>query len=459
MKKLFVIILTLLLSGCFLMGPDYKKPDADIPEEWVSQINEVEKQDTNLPYLAWWEKYNNPTLNQLIIEALKANNSIQISIANLEAAHGQLDEVELGWLPSFSFQAGFSQMPFLGNPGTFLAVFPTYIINLFTQYKKQQYAELNVELAEFAVNAVKLDIISEVTRSYFIYLAQEKLYQEISDLEQTMSELLNLTRTQLDIGLDSKLSTTPLKVQLNSIRAQKKVFKHNIVASANALQFLLNKNPGQILHDKTFSDLKTMLVDYANIPATVLADRPDVAYAETNLKMANTAIGIASSSFLPQINLMDFLGYTSPTPGQWRSTTQGINLEQAIASINIDPTVFGEINTREGQYQSAYYEYIKTVRKVLEQVDTAISANNQFTESYYDQREAYDAQDEFYFLQIGLYENGLISTLPVILSESKLIQEEMALTQNKLRQLLTVVALYQNLGGGYMANQPETKKE
>ncbi|MDC0534437.1 TolC family protein [Francisellaceae bacterium] len=453
MKTLTLSLVTLLLSGCFLMGPDYKKPDADVPQEWISEINHVEKNSVNLPYLAWWESYNDPTLNELIAEALKANNDIQIAFANLEAAHGQLDEVELGWLPTFSFQGGFSQMPNLGNPGTYIAVFPAYIINLFTQYKKQQYAELNVELAEFAVSAVKLDIISEVTRSYFIYLSQEYLYSEIVNLENTISDLLELTNAELVIGLNNDLSITPLKVQLYNIRAQEEIFKHNIIASSNALRFLLNKNPGEIIHEKTFSELKVMLVDYVNIPTTVLADRPDVAYAETNLKMANTAIGIASSSFLPSINLMDFLGYASPEAGEWRKPTEGINLEQAIATIDIDPTVFGEINVREGQYQSAYYEYIKTVRKVLEEVDTAISANNRFTRSYYNQVEAYQAQDAFYALQIGLYESGLASMLPVVLAQSGLIQQQMQLTQNKLQQLLSVVSLYQNLGGGYAHGQ------
>ncbi len=462
MKKLFITFITFLLSGCFLMGPDYKKPDANIPDQWVHQINQVEENNVNIPYLAWWESYNDPTLNELIKEGLKANNSIQIAIANLEAAQGQLDEVELGWLPTFSFQAGFSQMPALGNPGTYIAVFPAYIINLFTQYKKQEYAELNVELAQFAINAVKLDIISEITRSYFIYLSQEYLYNEITSLENTINELLGLTQAEMVIGLNNELSITPLRVQFYGIRAQKEVFEHNIVASANALRFLLNKNPGPILHKQTFPELKVMLVNYANLPATVLADRPDVAYAETQLKMANTAIGIATSSFLPSINLMDFLGYASPEAGKWRKPTAGINLEQAIASINIDPSVFGEISAREGQYQSQYYEYIKTVRKVLQEVDTAISANNRYTRSYYNQLDAYEAQSEFYALQSGLYESGLASKVPVVLAQSGLIQQQIQLTQNKLQQLLSVVSLYQNLGGGYQyqqENQAHKKEE
>jgi multidrug efflux system outer membrane protein len=226
------------------------------------------------------------------------------------------------------------------------------------------------------------------------------------------------------------------------------------VVSSNALKFLINKNPGQILHNRKFSDLKIMLIDYVNIPANVLADRPDVAYAETNLKMANTAIGIASSSFLPQINLMDFLGYTSNGAGQLGAPTQGINLEQVTASINFDPAVFGEINTREGQYQSAYYEYIKMIRKVLEQVDTALSANNSYSESYYNQLKAYQEEDTFYGLQIGLFESGLASKLPIVMAKSILIQQRMTLTQNKLQQLLSVISLYQNLGGGYMVGQP-----
>ena len=116
--------------------------------------------------------------------------------------------------------------------------------------------------------------------------------------------------------------------------------------------------------------------------------------------------------------------------------------------------MFGEINTREGQYQSAYYEYIKMIRKVLEQVDTALSANNSYSESYYNQLKAYQEQDTFYGLQIGLFESGLASKLPIVMAKSILIQQRMTLTQNKLQQLLSVISLYQNLGGGYMVGQP-----
>ncbi|MFT6834637.1 MAG: multidrug efflux system outer membrane protein [Francisellaceae bacterium] len=432
------------------MGPDYKKPEVNIPQQWVNIINIQQEKSSDLPYLAWWKTYDNKTLNQLILKALQANNDIQISISNLETAKGQLEQVQLGWYPTISLQAGFSQMPNLGSPGTYLGIFPNYILNLFTQYKKQEYAELNVEQAQYAISAIKLSIISEVTQSYFIYLAQEQLYQEYVQLEQDVDEILGLTKVELNIGLDNELSLKPLKVQLQNIKSQKEIFQHNIIISANALRYLLNENPGKILHEQTFDDLEVTVVNYADFPAKVLQDRPDVAYAETQLKMANTAIGIATSSFLPSINLGDFAGYSSQQLGAWQTPTKGFNLEQALVSINFDPTVFGEISTSEAKYKAQYYQYVKIIRKVLQEVDTSLSANLRYTNSYYHQLDGYKAQEKFYNLKIKLFELGLESYVPEVLAKVELSQQKILLTQSKLQQLLTVVTLYQNLGGGYL---------
>lgn len=111
MKKILILNCFLLSCGCSM----FSTPDnSSVPDSWTTQNRIFQNTESNLPYLAWWEKFNDPTLNYLIESALKNNNTIQISMANVEVAQGQLKAVELNWIPSLSTNIGYSSFPDLG---------------------------------------------------------------------------------------------------------------------------------------------------------------------------------------------------------------------------------------------------------------------------------------------------------------------------------------------------------
>jgi outer membrane protein TolC len=469
-KKIRYLLVSVccLIGGCALMGPDYEKPDAHVPEEWSNTVVSTNYDTKNMPELAWWEEYNDPTLNQLIDKALKVNNNVQIAVSNLEVAQGELEQTELGWVPSFNLLAGLSQLPNLGYPGTFLAFIPEYILNIFTQIKKVEFAEYGVERAEYAKDAVRLSTIGMIANSYFTYLAQRELYAEFVELDSTLMQLSSLITQEFEIGTKNLIDIQVIDAEVDAIQAQLKVFEHNIVISSNSLKYLINENPGSILTDKSFTELPVSTVNYANMPATVLADRPDIGYAETQLKMANTAIGIATSSFLPGINLKAFisrLSNTEPAPQSGLQTPdENVFLKQAMLTYDFDPTMIGKISTASSEYRSSYYSYFNQVRLALKEVDTALSANQLYTQSYENLYSSYQHIETQYDLTNQLYEIGLDSLIQALYVKVKLQELKIELTQNKLQQLLTVVALYQNLGGGYLHdtkdnNESKDKKE
>ena len=53
----------------------------------------------SLPYLAWWQQFNDPTLNNLIESSILNNLELQSSIQSLEQARGQLLQAKLSWIP------------------------------------------------------------------------------------------------------------------------------------------------------------------------------------------------------------------------------------------------------------------------------------------------------------------------------------------------------------------------
>ena len=88
--NLFCGISLLSLVGCSYFSPDYTKPTIKIPNHWNSQTTGIESISESLPYLAWWQKFNDPTLNYYIESGLLNNINLQQAKANLEAANGQV---------------------------------------------------------------------------------------------------------------------------------------------------------------------------------------------------------------------------------------------------------------------------------------------------------------------------------------------------------------------------------
>jgi multidrug efflux system outer membrane protein len=61
MRGIIIIpVLVLFIAGCML-GPDYRRPGVDVPQDWRFQEQETHA----LVDTQWWEQFNDPVLNDL----------------------------------------------------------------------------------------------------------------------------------------------------------------------------------------------------------------------------------------------------------------------------------------------------------------------------------------------------------------------------------------------------------
>lgn len=106
-RKLTLYSLTLLLVGCSYFFPEYEKPKTNMPSNWSSENSQITEKTVDLPYLAWWQKFDDPELNNLIQAALIENSSMKLALANIQSAEKKLSTVKLGWLPFVSLFGGY----------------------------------------------------------------------------------------------------------------------------------------------------------------------------------------------------------------------------------------------------------------------------------------------------------------------------------------------------------------
>lgn len=453
-NSLLSLILIILLAGCSWFSQPYNKPNLQIPNSWNNKDSHLQmntfNQAESLARLKWWQQFNDQNLNKIITDALANNNDIKMAVANLTNAQAQLKQVQFGWIPNIPLVLGFSQMWAFNNPGYFLGLFPSYSLNVFSQIKAQDQAKHQLEFSKYMIDSTKLTVIGQAASIYFTLASQEHQFALTQELLKIYQEREIAYRKQFELGLlDAKTVTTSTSDVLQ-IQSQLAILENNISVSQNALRYLTNQNPGRTNFIISFDKLNIDSIIPGAMPATVLANRPDVNAAEEQLKASNAGVGLAYSNLLPSIQLDDFAAATSPTAGGI-SNPMGLNMGEAYLNVPLlNPKAYGQIDSSKAQYSKDYYNYEQTVRKALRDVENDLSAHKYFRKSYNSLVQAHTSLKDGCNAEIDKFANGLSNYTDVLECQIELQKSDISLVQGKLDNLLALVALYQDLGGGYV---------
>lgn len=444
MKNNLLLILSL---GCLYSCSQTNLPAIDYPNKFNSASNSVIIQES-MPELAWWKQLHDTTLDRLIESGLLNNNDVNIAYANLEQARGQLRQVQLSWIPFVNIYAGFTQNPIFSNAGTFYGIWPQYTLNLMQLPMLQKHAKYNFKLQQAKIDSIKLTLIGQITAGYMTYLAQQEQLQLLNTLQKDINLLIKIKSDALAGGISVKQGIELLQAQEQQIISQKQIVENNIIISQNSLRYLLNQNPGTVISKNQFYNIDENMIEIGAIPLTVLANRPDMKVAEMQLRIADEGIDISASNLFPNIQLDKWVGMQSSNGTIGTPNTYG-TFNDAYLNWQVTPSVFGQIEASNGQYKAATFNYIKTVRQILRDVDNDFSARSFLAKKLQAERSSYKHAEEEYKLQNGLYNQGIIPYIEVI--NSKLLLDNLALSinQSKLQYLLVQVLLYQDLAGGY----------
>ena len=485
MLVLVGVICPFSLNGCALLGPDYTEPSVNNPVTWNSHDDLTQVVTTDkvgvLSDLAWWHGFNDDTLNKLIIDALRNNNNIQQAIGNITQAQGMLQQIKMGWVPTLGGVLGYGSLggfgnsnsaPIIGTNGAVdggsvggtslygLGLVPNYTINIFQQIKNQQSAGFSVMASKYAHDAVRLTVIGQVVGGYFTLVGQSYQLELLQQLVRDTLAQWDLAKGQYKAGYISLLALQQYEQAYYEALAQVPIIQNNIVISQNALQVLMNKNPGEIKNLANFTSIKIDGIIPINLPSTVLKNRPDVMQAEMELEVANANIGVATASYFPTISLTGALGTaTGQLSGLFNPSSDFYQAQLAGAMPFLNLSLLGTINRAKGAYYTAYYNYILTLRNAFAQVDDGLSGHQKLTESYRVYAEKYNSSKIAYELGDQRFRQGADSLVTALSYKINMDNSAIILADIKLQQLKSIVMLYQALAGGYnVENTLDPKK-
>jgi len=463
-------ITSLLLTGCTSLS-HHKQPVIPIPQKTRSGTS-IENNAKDLSQVKWWEKMHDQVLDRLIKEALINNNQIHSAKANILQAQAKLKEAQFAWLPtlgatgsgfigrtwdsSFTPQGvvaqsfALSKLKTVGFQGYFSGFVPSYSLNILGNINKTKFAQASLEMQRAVYNSTRLSIISQMSGSYFMLLGQKEQLRDqllyISDLKKVRQ----LEYIRYKDGASDLSTITNLDQQISSNEANIKSIENSISQVENAMQVLLNQNPGAIVTDKTINSLSVRGLIPEHLSSAVLKNRPDVIIAEENLKMADANIGIAYSSFFPTINLTGLLGGASVDLINLLKLSTGLGVAQATVSMPLlNGVYYAQIKEAKAGYEASCFSYVQTIRSVFADVNNSLTNQINVNDAYANQLKSYHAAKRAYNLAFARYKAGAKDYRDVANARLNLDSAKLDLTLAKMQQLDGIVAVYQSLAGGY----------
>jgi outer membrane protein, multidrug efflux system len=119
-----ILAVLVLETGC-MMGPKYKRPAVNVPQQYRTPEPQQATQASSLGNEQWWQLYQDPVLTQLIHTAIAQNYDLRIAAARVLEAQAQVGITRSNQFPSASVGADiYSQ-----QNATVTKVFPAYQVN------------------------------------------------------------------------------------------------------------------------------------------------------------------------------------------------------------------------------------------------------------------------------------------------------------------------------------------
>jgi outer membrane protein, multidrug efflux system len=463
MKKtalLGIVTLMGLMPGC-LMGPKYKRPAVNVPQEYRAPTPQQANQASSLGNEDWWQLYQDPVLTQLIHIAIAQNYDVRIAAARVLQAQAQVGITRANQLPSANVGADvFSQ-----QNAKVTKIFPAYQVNggelnlsviwnldFWGKYRRQtEAARAQLLATEWGQRAVISSLVANVAMAYFQLRA---LDAELDITKRTLAsrqQSLKLTQTLESHGGASGLDVSQAAQLVYTASETIPDFERQIQQQENVLSVLLGENPQSISRGRALTEQPAPQNVPAGLPSELLERRPDVRQAEENLVASNAQIGVAKAAFFPSLSLTGLGGLESNALNQFIITPS----ETWAGAFSVSQPVFQGGALRSGlrlaraNWQEAVLSYQQTVLNALEQVSNSLVAsqkNREFREQQELLTQAAQRTDQFSEV---LYKNGGASYLQVLTSETNYFSAELNLVQAQFNEHLALVALYQALGGAW----------
>ncbi|MDD0837575.1 efflux transporter outer membrane subunit [Curvibacter sp. HBC61] len=412
---------------------------------------------------AWWTAFGDARLDALVSSALARNTDLAVAALKLRSAQLQSQLTQRNQVPGVS--AGLSsqsQRSLDGAGSSGSALTRSQSANLSASYEVDLWGRLarlreasawEAQATEQDRQSTLLSLTGTVVRQYWqiAYLNQRirSAAQSVAYAERTRE----LVAAQYRAGAVSALETSEAERSVLTQRATLSDLEQQRLEARTTLALLFDAAPGDATLAQLLPQEPAQLPNQAmpavapELPAQVLARRPDLRAAEMRLRETLASANATAASYYPPLTLTGALGSSSAALGSV--------LANPYALLGAGITLpFLQFNTQRlnnaiarTQYESAVLSYRQTLYTALGEVENVLSARQSLArqgESLAGALLASQRSEQLYEVR---YRQGAVALSLWLDAQEARRAAEVAWAQNQWLQLRNQVSLCLALGG------------
>lgn len=479
--QVIVTALLLLLGGCTMLGPDFKTPEAQVPQHWSEQDNKLFHKPSQDESVAWWTEFNDPVLDELIQTAYAQNLSLRSAGLRILEARAQLGIVKGELFPQVQQANG--DLYTIGTTGpsdnryynaASVGFDVAWEMDFWGKFRRGiESADANLLATVADYDDVLVLLTAEVATTYVNICTLEERIRLAEKNAKIQQDGLQLVQDQFDAGVVTELDLLQAETLLFSTQATIPNFQAALSTSRHALAVLLGMLPG---------DLEVLLKDTEKIPkissdialgapAELLRRRPDIRRAEMLAAAQSAQIGIARADLFPSFTLFGSLGWSVNDIG---NNSLGDIFDSDSFTYSFGPAfkwnlfnygrLKNKVRVQDARLQQLVTSYQNTVLGAAREVEDSLSG------IVYTQKEAEfllkgitSSQKSMQLARLQ-YEEGFVDYQRVLDSTRSLTQKQDQYAQVQGIITTNYISLYKALGGGWQIREgqeyvPQETKE
>lgn len=460
MKFFTLSLLALTIAGC-AVGPDYRAPQ---PEPARIERAAAAGFDRARFEGAWWQQFEDPTLDRLVAHALAENRELRIAFARLGSARAIRDDAANDRFPTVTAGAGAeigkAQQPGFGDRRVDIERYDlgldmAWELDLFGRIQRRlEASEAQAEAAEADLQQLQVSLIAELVDAYGQLRGaqlRERIARANLDNQRRSRELTVQLR---DGGLGSDLDVLRADARLAATEATLPQLQAQQTRARNRIATLLGQRADGLSVDLSPRELPAIAKALPiGDPGELLRRRPDIRAAERQLAAATANVGVATADLFPRVSLSGFLGFIAGRGSQLGSSAaEAWSVAPGISWAAFDlGSVRARLRGAEAEAEGALAAYEQQVLLALEESQNAFSDYGHAQQRLLAQLRQSEASRAAAEQARIRYREGSEDFLVLLDAERERLAAEDAQAQAEVEVYRGIVALYKALGGGWQS--------
>lgn len=457
-------LVSTLLAAC-AVGPTYVPPAAPTVSAWQAPL----PHGGDLGSLAnWWSRWNDATLQSLMSAAQGNNPTLTQAAERIKQARAGLVSANASGLPSVSGGVTVNSGSSVGSAGGSVSssvatslsstVQAAWELDLFGANRRtREAAAARLSARNIDWHQARVSLAAEVASAYVNLRVNEALASGYERDVESRQDTARLTALKTNAGFEAPANAALATASASEAAARLIAQRAEISLGVKALVALTGLGEAELRAALAAGRARLPVpanLSVPGVPATVLAQRPDLAAAERELAALTADIGAAEADRYPRISLSGSVGLSLSRLAGMSSDSSSWGFGPSLSVPLFDAgRRSANVEASKARYGESLAGYRAIAIRAVREVEEALTLLQSAEARAPDVQAALNGYQAFEKAALARLAAGAGSVLERQEARRTVLAAEVAVLALERERLNAWISLYRAVGGGWDQGQ------